>query len=201
MRAVAMLDRPNPTHAPRIAPSSLTAGGHYYLVLSDGVELRFAYPYPGSARIDIFTVDGEVVEQARTVSRIMPNGFPVRPVPPSRGWRCVDAKLQRLAKAPAMGAATTGRDMITLKLEPRGRGLTAVMLFDQELVVGRGAVVFAAARRLLERGHDPAERLEAWRGDTLCLSGRLGAFARLTVQRRAERVPKVPFISAASFGG
>jgi hypothetical protein len=49
--------------------------------------------------------------------------------------------------------------MLKIMLEPRASGITAVFLFDEELVVGRGAVVCAAARRLIERGHDPAERL------------------------------------------
>jgi hypothetical protein len=52
----------------------------------------------------------------------------------------------------------------------------------EELAVGRGAVVCDAARVLVERGRDPGERLEAWRGDVLCLSGPLGEFAKLTVE-------------------
>jgi hypothetical protein len=72
--------------------------------------------------------------------------------------------------------------MIKLTLAPRGSGRTAVLLGDQELAIGTGAVVCQAARKLIERGHDPGVRLEAWRGDTLCLSGRLSTFARLTVQ-------------------
>jgi hypothetical protein len=69
--------------------------------------------------------------------------------------------------------------MLKLMLEPRASGITAVFLFDEELVVGRGAVV-CRARRLIERGHDPAERLEAWRDGTMCLSGTIAGLARLT---------------------
>lgn len=47
------------------------------------------------------------------------------------------------------------------------------------LAWGRGAVVCEAARALMAAGYNPAERLEAWRGPTLCLSGQLGAFAGL----------------------
>jgi len=74
---------------------------------------------------------------------------------------------------------------ISLRLEPRGSGRTAVLLGDQELAIGTGAVVCQAARRLLERGHDPGVRLEAWRRDTLCLAGTIGGFARLTVNEGA----------------
>jgi hypothetical protein len=57
-----------------------------------------------------------------------------------------------------------------------------VVLDGDVLAVGPGAIVCAAARKLIERGHDPAQRLVARRGDTLCLAGPLGAFAKLTVR-------------------
>jgi len=75
--------------------------------------------------------------------------------------------------------------MLKLILQPRGSGQTAVLLHDEELAIGTGAVVCQAARRLIERGHDPGERLEAWRGGTMCLSGTIGGFARLTVNEGA----------------
>ena len=39
----------------------------------------------------------------------------------------------------------------------------------------------AYARRLLEIGADPKDRIEFWRGDVLCLSGPIWAAAKLTV--------------------
>jgi hypothetical protein len=74
-------------------------------------------------------------------------------------------------------------------LEPRGSGKTAVVWDAGELACGHGAVVCQAARNLLYLGHDPAERLEAWRGDTKCLAGTIGAFAQLTV-KETEDGPK-----------
>jgi hypothetical protein len=45
------------------------------------------------------------------------------------------------------------------------------------------APVLALCRRLIEAGHDPAARLEAYRGTTLCLRVRsIGEGARLTVR-------------------
>lgn len=71
---------------------------------------------------------------------------------------------------------------IRVWIENRSSGRAAVLFEGRVLAVGRGAVVCAAARKLIKRGHDPGDRLEAWRGDTLCLTGPLGTFARLTVQ-------------------
>jgi hypothetical protein len=36
-----MLDRPNPTHAPRIEGCQLRDGSYYYLVVKSNIELRF----------------------------------------------------------------------------------------------------------------------------------------------------------------
>jgi len=60
-------------------------------------------------------------------------------------------------------------------------GLT-VALDGEVLAVGPGAIVCAAARKLIAQGHHPAERLEAWRSDRLCLAGLLGVFAKLIVR-------------------
>jgi hypothetical protein len=81
--------------------------------------------------------------------------------------------------------------IIKVTLEPRGSGRTAVVLDDEELVVGHGAVVCHAARKLIERGHNLTDRLEAYRDDTLCLGGLLGTFARLTVKENTrDGVPR-----------
>jgi hypothetical protein len=80
--------------------------------------------------------------------------------------------------------------MLRLILSPRGSGRTAVLFGDEELAVGHGAVVCQAARRLIERGHDPGVRLEVWRGSTLCLAGTIGGFARLIVEECADGVAR-----------
>ena len=79
--------------------------------------------------------------------------------------------------------------MIRVELEPRPSGRTAVILAGEQLAIGRGSVVCQAARVLLGRGADPDDRLEAYRGTTLCLSGRLSRFAELTV-KEGERPPR-----------
>jgi hypothetical protein len=84
-----MLD--NATWWPRLSPSQLRPGTHYYLVLSGGVELRFGDPRPDAVRIDVIAVGSTLVEEARTVCHIGRHGHPVRPVPPGRGWRVHDA--------------------------------------------------------------------------------------------------------------
>jgi hypothetical protein len=66
-----------------------------------------------------------------------------------------------------------------------------VSLDGRVLADGHGAVVCSAARVLIDEGHDPAARLEAWRGDMLCLSGPLSAFAARTVAVSAEGRPKL----------
>jgi hypothetical protein len=46
------------------------------------------------------------------------------------------------------------------------------------------AAVLALCRKLVEAGHDPAEPLEAYRGDVMCLRVRsIGEVARLQVNR------------------
>jgi len=74
------------------------------------------------------------------------------------------------------------RSCISVRLEPAGRGRTAVIhAAIGRLAVGRGAVVCQAARALIDRGANPADRLEATRDTTPCLAGPLGAFAALDV--------------------
>jgi hypothetical protein len=75
-----------------------------------------------------------------------------------------------------------------LELIDRGKGRSAVLFNGEVLAVGHGAVICAAARKLIRRGYDPAKRLEAWRGSTLCLNGLVGTFARLTVEDSDERL-------------
>ena len=71
---------------------------------------------------------------------------------------------------------------IRVELEPRASGITAVIHSDHgELAKGRGGVVCQAARRLLLLGHSGKDRLEAWRGDTMCLAGWIDAFAELKI--------------------
>ena len=80
-------------------------------------------------------------------------------------------------------------------LEPRASGRTAVLtvVYGQrdatirELVTGYGGVVCRAARRLIALGYDPDDRLEAYRGSTLCLSGTIAAFAGLYVVEGDQR--------------
>ncbi len=63
------------------------------------------------------------------------------------------------------------------------RLINSTVVFDgQTLANGSGAIICAAARKLIARGYDPKSRLEAWRGDTLCVAGLLSAFAKLTVR-------------------
>jgi len=77
--------------------------------------------------------------------------------------------------------------VIRVELQPAGKGRTAVVAPDgATLACGRGAVVCAAARMLIAHGYAPESRLEAWRGRTLCLSGVLGTFAKLTVADRGS---------------
>lgn len=71
---------------------------------------------------------------------------------------------------------------IRVELDARPQGRTAIIFEGEVMAVGRGAVVCATARKLVDRGYNPGIRLEAWRGGTLCLSGLLGDFARLTVE-------------------
>jgi len=72
--------------------------------------------------------------------------------------------------------------VIRVELQPAGKGRTAVVAPDgATLACGRGAVICAAARRLILEGHSLDCRLEAWRAGTLCLTGSLAAFAKLTV--------------------
>jgi hypothetical protein len=71
--------------------------------------------------------------------------------------------------------------VIRLRIEQRV-GRANVFFNDELLAVGNGAVVCQAARKLMKRGYHPASRLEAWRGDMLCLVGPVGRFAELTVE-------------------
>jgi len=91
-------------------------------------------------------------------------------------------------------------DVIKVQLKPRPQGRTAVMLDGVELAIGR-AVVCAAARHLIECGCDPAARMEAWRGPTLALCGRLGAFAALTVEDSPNGTPRFRFHRPFVVGG
>jgi len=77
------------------------------------------------------------------------------------------------------------RSCISVRLDPAGSGRTAVVHADLgQLAVGRGAVVCEAARVLLDRGANPADRLTAHRDSTLCLAGTIAAFAALCVTEK-----------------
>jgi hypothetical protein len=53
------------------------------------------------------------------------------------------------------------------------------------LTVRASATVLAMCRQLLAAGHDPATRLQAWRGSTLCLTVRsIGEGARLEINSK-----------------
>ena|SRR6516165_2589907 len=79
------------------------------------------------------------------------------------------------------GKAEAAPGALRLQLLSHPTGLT-VALDGEVLAVGPGAIVCAAARKLIAQGHHPAERLEAWRSDRLCLAGLLGVFAKLIVR-------------------
>jgi hypothetical protein len=66
---------------------------------------------------------------------------------------------------------------------------STVVLDGEVLTAGDAAVVCTAARKLIERGYDPVQPLEVWRGDPLCLAGPLGTFAQLTVEARSDGRP------------
>ncbi len=66
---------------------------------------------------------------------------------------------------------------------------SAVEYDGEILTTGPGSIVCNAARELIARGHDARLRLEAWRGDTLCLVGPLSAFAQMTVETRSDGRP------------
>src|SRR5262245_15289525 len=105
------------------------------------------------------------------------------------------AKIIASSTNPMAGRKDCGMSTIRVILEPRGSGRTAVLtvVYGQrdatirELVIGRSSVVCEAARRLIALGYDPDDRLEAYRGSTLCLSGTLAAFAGLYVHEGALR--------------
>jgi hypothetical protein len=69
----------------------------------------------------------------------------------------------------------------------------AAMLGDTELAAGTGAICCQAARVLLQMGH--VGRVEFWRGDMLCLSGSIEAFAWRTVTEAGSPrfIPYRPF--------
>ena len=97
--------------------------------------------------------------------------------------RACQAGRTRTAREPH---AAPGRT-IRVKIQDRGQGRSAVLLDGEILSVGR---VCAAARKLVERGRNPADCLEAWRGSTLCLTGPVGIFARLDVQDGSDGRPR-----------
>lgn len=76
---------------------------------------------------------------------------------------------------------------IRVRLVPIGQGRTAVIdAAGRVLVSGTDGVVCRAARVLIEQGADRHDRIEAFRGDVLCLSGPLRVFASLTVSEDAK---------------
>jgi hypothetical protein len=83
-----------------------------------------------------------------------------------------------------------GTVVLRLQLNSIGISRSAVMLNGEPLASGRGAIVCAAARKLVKRGYDSAELCEVWRGKTLCLCGPLGSFARVTVEDGPDGRPR-----------
>jgi hypothetical protein len=75
-------------------------------------------------------------------------------------------------------------------------------------ITARGhAPALALCRQLLDAGHDPATRLQCWRGSTLCLTVRsIGEGARLEIsddpprfKRRREPVAAPPIAFSESY--
>ena len=67
-------------------------------------------------------------------------------------------------------------------LRPAGKGETYAICGNIE--VKGAAPVLAMCRALVEAGYDPAEPLEAYRGDVLCLKVRsIGEGAKLVINR------------------
>jgi hypothetical protein len=61
------------------------------------------------------------------------------------------------------------------------------------LTIRNSSPVLALCRRLIEAGHDPSTRLEAYRGDVLCLSIRsIGEAANLTVSPHSVGFVRLP---------
>jgi hypothetical protein len=81
-------------------------------------------------------------------------------------------------------------EVIRIDIEEHCQGRSAALLNGEVLAIGHGAVICAAARKLIKRGVDPAERLEAWRGNTLCLSGPVSSFAKLGVADDNRGTPR-----------
>ena len=72
--------------------------------------------------------------------------------------------------------------IVVLDLVPASQGRTQVKLGDRTLVIGRDAVICAAARILIaERVAQPGDQLTAYRGGMLSMSGPVEDFAGLDV--------------------
>ena len=67
-----------------------------------------------------------------------------------------------------------------------GRQMLTPGSYEGEQIVLCEAPIYDAARWLLEHGRaHPDDRIETWRGDMMCLSGRVGTLAQM--DRRRER--------------
>jgi hypothetical protein len=99
-----------------------------------------------------------------------------------------DGEWRKVSSAPPGNCV--GIVAVRLQLNSIGSGRSAVMLNSEQIATGRGAIVCAAARELVKRGHNSAELCEVWRGKTLCLCGSLGTFARLTVEDGPDGRPR-----------
>jgi len=80
----------NLTHTPRLPISALRAGGHYHLVMRNGVEMRFSESRPHAVRVDVVADGDRLIEKSRVV---LPIGVAVCGIciaPPGRGWTIAD---------------------------------------------------------------------------------------------------------------
>lgn len=61
------------------------------------------------------------------------------------------------------------------------------MRYRGEIIGESGQPLFAAARYLLKAGKaTSADRIETYRGETLCLAGQVGKAAKLTVKETSD---------------
>jgi hypothetical protein len=94
-----MLD--NPTWSTRIPLELLRDGGHYFMVVARGAELKYADPRAGSIRIDVLKIDGELVEETRTVSIIGRDGRSIASLPPGRAGNSTTTPTHRFQSGAA----------------------------------------------------------------------------------------------------
>ncbi len=63
----------------------------------------------------------------------------------------------------------------------------------------RGSHIYAAARRLLAAGADPADTVETWRKGPLCMSGKIGELAEWTIRENKHGNPTLQLVHWEAF--